>query len=309
MLEKQRSFSPYLSIKKEKGMEKDKDKEKYWIWLARWQGIGSKKIQSLLEYFKHPQNIWEADQKTLLEVKGIGEKLAQEIVKEEYRKDLEKYQWYMEEHNIRILTIQEESYPYRLKQIYDPPIVLFLKGSPEILNKKSIAMVGCRKCSDYGKKVAMYLAEELTKQNILIISGLAEGIDTYSHIGCLNQKGRTIAVVGNGLDMVYPYFNRTLEKKILDQGGCIVSEYIVGTKPRKMNFPARNRIISGLSQGVVVVEARKKSGTWITVDFALEQGKDIYVVPGNITSCNSEGTNELIKQGAKLITEVEDIIN
>ena len=125
----------------------------------------------------------------------------------------------------------------------------------------------------------------------------------------MNKSGKTIAVVGNGLDMVYPYANEKLEKEIIKQGGCIVSEYIIGTKPLKMNFPARNRIISGLSQGVVVVEARKQSGTLITVDFALDQGKEVYVVPGNITSYNSEGTNELIKQGAKIVTNIEDITN
>lgn len=287
----------------------EKEQRKYWIWLARWQGIGSKKIQALLKYFQSPKEIWKMDREKLLEVDGIGEKLVQEILKEEYRKNLEKYQWYMEEQNIQIVTIQDKRYPYRLKQIYDPPIVLFVKGNIEILSQRAIAMVGCRNCSEYGKRVAIDLAGALSKKEISIISGLAQGIDTYSHMGCLKQKGKTIAVVGNGLDMVYPPSNQKLAQEIIRQGGCMVSEYIVGTKPVKMNFPARNRIISGLSQGVVVVEAKKKSGTLITVDFALEQGKEVYVVPGNITSCNSEGTNELIKQGATLVTNVEDIIN
>lgn len=287
----------------------EKNQIPYWIWLARCQKIGAKKKQALLAHFKTPQAIWNAEKEQLLKVRGIGEKIADEIQKREYRKDLEKYQSYMEKYGIQILTIQDKTYPNQLKQIYDPPVILFAKGNLDLLNKKSIAMIGARNCSDYGRKVAIHLAEELTQKGFVIVSGLARGIDTYSHIGCLNKQGKTIAVVGNGLDRVYPSENKKLEQKILTQGGCIVSEYIIGTGPHKMNFPARNRIISGLSQGVVVVEAKKKSGTLITVDFALEQGKDIYVVPGNITSYYSEGTNELIKQGAKLITNVEDILH
>lgn len=285
------------------------DQTKYWIWISRIQKIGSVKLKALLKHFKEPNKIWELSEEELLTIQGIGEQSVKEILKSEYRQNLEKYQKYMEQNNIQMITIQDRKYPKNLKYIYDPPIILFVKGNIETLNKKSIAIVGCRECSSYGKNVAMYLAEELVKRDIGIISGLAQGIDTYAHIGCLNKNGKTIAVVGNGLDVVYPSSNRKLEQNILEKGGCIVSEYIIGTKPLKMNFPARNRIISGLSQGVVVVEARKKSGTLITVDFALEQGKEVYVVPGNITSCNSEGTNELIKQGAKLISNVEDILN
>lgn len=287
----------------------EKDQTKYWVWISRIQGIGSIKLKALLEYFKEPSKIWEANEEELLMVKGVGEQSAKEILKEEYRKDLKRYQAYMQQNDIKIINIQDNEYPKNLKQIYDPPIVLFVKGNIEILNKKSIAIVGCRECSEYGKNVAIYLAEELAKRDVVIVSGLAQGIDTYSHIGCLKESGQTIAVVGNGLDIVYPYYNKKLEQNILEKGGSIVSEYIIGTKPLRMNFPARNRIISGLSQGVVVVEARKKSGTLITVDFALEQGKEVFVVPGNITSCNSEGANELIKQGAKLVSNVEDIIN
>lgn len=169
-------------------------------------------------------------------------------------------------------------------------------------------MVGCRDCTEYGKKVSMEFSYKLAKEGICIISGLAKGIDSYSHIGCMKAKGKTIAVLGNGLDQIYPKENILLHNEIIKTGGLILSEYVIGTKPDKLNFPARNRIISGLSNGVIVVEAKDKSGTLITVDFALEQGKNIFVVPGNITSKNSFGTNELIKQGAKCSTCVEDVL-
>ena len=248
----------------------------------------------------------------------------------------------MKENNIDIIHIYEENYPQILKEIYDPPISLYIKGNKKILNNKNIGIVGCRECTDYGKKSAKYFAYNLARENINIISGLAKGIDSYAHLGCLSaykekqncgknnnrcgkqnsnyerndnncgkQKsncGKTIAVVGNGLDMVYPKENIELINEIIKCGGTIISEYPCGTKPDKMNFPARNRIISGISSGIIVVEAKEKSGTLITVDFALEQGRDVFVVPGNINSINSVGTNDLIKQGARLVTTYRDII-
>ena len=178
-----------------------------------------------------------------------------------------------------------------------------------MLHTDMIAMVGCRECSNYGKEVSIKFSYELAKNNITIISGMAKGIDSYSHIGCIKAGGKTIAVLGSGLDIIYPKGNSLLYDKILSTGGLILSEYVIGTKPTKLNFPARNRIISGLSNAIVVIEAKEKSGTLNTVDFALEQGKDVFVVPGNITSANSIGTNDLIKQGAKCVTGVEDILN
>ena len=261
----------------------------------------------MLNKFESVENIWNAKKEDLIKVDGIGEKIANEILNEKYRKDLTKYLEYMIKNKIDIITIEDALYPQKLKQIYDMPAILYVKGNKEILNDKGIAIIGCRKNSEYGKKVALNISYELAKKRVNIISGLAVGIDTYSHIGALKAKGKTIAVVGNGLDNIYPYENRKITEEIVENGGAIISEYVIGTKPNKLNFPARNRIISGLSDSVVVVEARRKSGTLITVDFALEQGKDVYVVPGNITSVNSEGTNDLIKQGANILTCVEDI--
>ena len=214
----------------------------------------------------------------------------------------------MVKHNVDIISIQDKQYPEILKNIYDPPLSLYIRGSKEILNSNSIAIVGCRECSKYGENVAQELAYNISKEKINIVSGLAKGIDAIAHTGSILAGGKTIAVLGNGLDTIYPLENTHLAKKILETGGAIISEYPLGEKPQRQNFPERNRIVSGMSKGIIVVEAQEKSGTLITVDFALEQGRDVFVVPGNINSPNSVGTNELIKQGAKLITNYKDVL-
>lgn len=281
---------------------------KYWVWLSRIEGLGPIKIKSLLEKYKTPEKIWNLNKSELIQTKGIGENIANNILKREYRENLEQYIKYMERYNIGIITIKDKDYPKDLLHIYDAPAILYYKGDKELLHTNMIAIIGCRDCSEYGKEVSMKFSQELAKNGITIISGMAKGIDSYSHIGSIKAGGKTIAVLGSGIDIIYPKENRLLYDKILSTGGLILSEYVIGTKPSKLNFPARNRIISGLSEGVIVVEAKEKSGTLNTVDFALEQGKDIFVVPGNITSDNSVGTNELIKQGANCITCVEDIL-
>ena len=206
-----------------------------------------------------------------------------------------------------MVTIEDKEYPKILKTIYDYPISIYVKGNESILNTPAIGIVGCRESSSYGERVAQYFGYHLAKRNISIISGLAKGIDSQSHIGAIKAGGITIGVMGSGLDIVYPKENQYLYDKIIEENGVIISEYPLGSKPEKMNFPARNRIISGMSKGIIVVEAKKKSGTLITVDFALEQGRDVYVVPGNIDEMNSVGTNELIKQGAQMVTSYRDI--
>lgn len=203
---------------------------------------------------------------------------------------------------------KSEYYPKKLLEIYNPPKQLYILGNKEILNSFNIAIIGCRLNTKYGENVAKELSYQLSKLGIVITSGLAKGIDTYSHIGCLQAKGKTIAVLGSGFYNIYPKENIEIAKKILEKGGTIISEYNPYEKTKKENFPCRNRIISGISNGVVVVEAKEKSGTFITVDLALEQGKNVFAVPGNIFSKNSQGTNNLIKQGAKIVTKVEDII-
>lgn len=285
------------------------------MWLSLIKGLGSRKKLELLQEYGNPKKIYNLTESELLRVRGIGEELAKKILDKNIKEQIYKHIKYMQKYKIDIISINDKKYPQILKQIYDPPISLYLKGNAEILNGKNIAIVGCRNSSKYGEEAAKYFAYNLSAKGINIISGLARGIDTYAHIGNLGAMmhnsndicGKTIAVVGNGIDIIYPKENKYLEGKIIKSGGCIISEYPLGTKPEKFNFPARNRIISGLSKGVLVIEARAKSGTLITIDFALQQGRDVYVVPGNINSVNSVGTNDLIKQGAKLVTRVEEI--
>lgn len=292
---------------------RDLEKKKYWIWLSLINGLGVIKKKKLLELYKTPEKIYKLTKRELSEVPGIGEKLADKILCKETRQNVKKHIEYMQRNSIDIINIDMESYPYLLREIYDAPISIYIKGNKEILNQKSVAIVGCREASEYGKKVAKYFAYNLAKEKVNIISGLAKGVDSYAHLGSIcaenkSSRGKTIAVVGNGLDIVYPSQNKNLAQKIIESGGAIISEYPLGTKPDKMNFPARNRIISGISNGIIVVEAKEKSGTLITVDFALEQGRDVFAVPGNINSANSVGTNDLIKSGAMLATTHYDVL-
>ena len=323
----------------------DLENKKYWIWFSLIKGLGCVRKNNLLKIYGTPEEIYKLSKRELLKVDGIGEETVTNIIEAKNEKILNYHIKYMEENNIDIIHICEKSYPQILKQIYDAPVSLYIRGDKEILNGKNIGIVGCRECTDYGKKAAKYFAYNLSKEkSVNIVSGLAKGVDSYAHWGSVganiecesikncgkkqescgkindncgkinddcgklkNDCGKTIAILGNGLDMIYPKENIELANEIIRNGGAIISEYPCGTKPDKMNFPARNRIISGLSKGIIVIEAKEKSGTLITVDFALEQGRDVFVVPGNINSINSVGTNDLIKQGAKMVTSYEDI--
>lgn len=279
----------------------------YWIWFSTLKKVGPVKKMKLLEKFKSPEKIYKAKKNELLKDEGITEEVVFEIEKSKDIDLILKYEEYIKKHDISLINVLDKAYPEKLKNIYVPPITLFAKGNLSLLNKTSIAIVGCRESSRYGESVAKKLSKELSQNGIVVVSGMARGIDTASHIGTFSESGETIAVLGCGVDIVYPRENAGVYLEILKRG-LIVSEYIVGTKPESCNFPQRNRIISGLSSGVTVIEAKKQSGTLITTDFALEQGRELYVVPGNITSPNSVGTNDLIKQGAKLITSTEDIL-
>ena len=323
----------------------DLENKKYWIWFSLIKGLGCVRKNNLLKIYGTPEEIYKLSKRELLKVDGIGEETVKNIIEAKNEKILNYHIKYMEENNIDIIHICEKSYPQILKQIYDAPVSLYIRGNKKILNGKNIGIVGCRECTDYGKKAAKYFAYNLSKEkSVNIVSGLAKGVDSYAHWGSVganiecesikncgkkqescgkinddcgkinddcgklkNDCGKTIAILGNGLDMIYPKENIELANEIIRNGGAIISEYPCGTKPDKMNFPARNRIISGLSKGIIVIEAKEKSGTLITVDFALEQGRDVFVVPGNINSINSVGTNDLIKQGAKMVTSYEDI--
>lgn len=207
---------------------------------------------------------------------------------------------------VNILCPQSKEYPAILLECHDPPPVLFFRG--QLPKGPLLGVVGSRKATSYGRRVVKQLVPNLCQSGIGIVSGLALGIDAAAHRACLEAEGYTLAVLGNGVDIFYPYENRRLQGDILAQGGCLLSEFPPGTKPRPDHFPRRNRIISGLCMGLLVVEAGKKSGAMISVGFALEQGRDVFAVPGNIDSAQSGGTNELIRLGAKPVSRVEDIL-
>lgn len=287
----------------------NKEDRIFWIWFSRLRGIKCVKKNRMLEVLGTPRNIWKLDEKELKKIEWLSQTELNELLDKKYRENLERYDKYLEENCINIVSVFDKQYPEKLKNIYDKPVVLYCKGNLNLLNCEGISIVGCRNCSEYGKQVARKLGFDVAKQNKCVISGLAIGIDKYAHIGALKAGGSTIAVIGNGLDNVYPYENMKLCERIVENNGLIVTEYIIGTKPDKLNFPERNRIISALSEGIVVVEAKEKSGALITVDFGLEHGKEIFAVPGNITNINSFGTNNLLKQGAHVVTSYEDIIN
>lgn len=212
-------------------------------------------------------------------------------------------------YNVIKVDMNSKFYPERLRYISSPPKELYCLGNLELLNyENNIAIIGSRNCSGYGERVAKDFSFNLAKNNICIISGLAKGIDSFSHIGALNASGKTIAVLGSGFDKIYPMENQELFQNIIKNNGLVITEYSLGTEPQRQHFPARNRIISGLSDSVLVVEARKNSGTNITVDFALEQGKDVFVIPGNIYSKTSDGTNYLITEGAIPVLNYKDML-
>ncbi len=278
----------------------------YWVWLNQIEGLGPVKIKRLINYFKTPKKIWQANKKELKKLKGIGEKTSKKILlsKSNFKPEVEMKK--VKKSKLKLVTLKDKCYPNLLKEIYDAPSILYYKGDLKALNKPSLAIVGTRECSDYAKKVAYRLGYRLAKAGIPIVSGMALGVDTAAHKGAL-ETGLTYAVLGSGLDYIYPYQNRELYSKIINNG-AVVSSFYLGSKPEKKNFPCRNRIISGLAMGTIVVEAPKRSGALITADFALEQGREVYAIPGDITRKNNYGSNKLIQQGAKLVQNISDII-
>jgi len=279
---------------------------KYWVWLSSLPDITPRRRILLLEHFGSPKNLWEASEKDLQEVSQIPKLCIYRILDKNLRERSGKYLDKLKGNKIRTITINDRSYPDILKSIYDPPAVLYVKGK-FYNNEKAIAVVGSRNATRYGLNMAEKLSYELAKCGLTVISGMARGIDSQAHCGALKAGGRTVAVLGCGLDTVYPSENEDLAKRIL-VSGAIVSEYLPGMPPFSYNFPLRNRIISGLSLGVVVIEANEKSGSLITANLALEQGREVFAVPGNINNANSIGTNGLIKDGAKMVTSIEDIL-
>ncbi len=277
-----------------------------WLALALTEGLGPSRVRKLIEHFGTAERVLQASL-TELEATGMRAVSAQALAT---GKSLELAQDEMAratQASTAIISLSSLEYPPRLKEIYDPPVILFVKGSVELLSKPGIAMVGTRHPTPYGTGMAERLATDLAARGLVIISGMARGIDTASHRGAIAAKGKTIAVLGTGIDVFYPKENTRLAEQILSLGGTIISEFPMGTSPQPQNFPIRNRIISGMSVGVLVVEAAEYSGTRITSRCALEQNRDVYAVPGNVTNKNSWGPNTLIKQGAKLVATWEDV--
>lgn len=257
--------------------------------------------------FKTPKAILEAHLDDIAEVENIGREVAKKIIEGRRKIDLDRHIKLIEKNNVTLIPLDSEFYPVNLKSIFDPPLVLFVKG--EILPQDyfSIAIVGTRLASFYGRTMSEKLSRELTEKGFTIVSGGARGIDACSHQAALKVKGRTIAVLGCGLDIVYPPENRKLFEEIA-RYGALISEFPLSTRPDKGNFPMRNRIISGLSLGVVVIEAPHKSGALITVTHAIDQGREVFSVPGKADSFVSKGTNQLLREGAKLVENADDII-
>lgn len=283
-------------------------REEQWYWLTTIRGIGPKRIEALLTQFGDVEAIYAANSSLLAKVPGIPLAQLYEIVQSRDEVLIKKNYEHVMERGVNILTPYEGVYPERLRNIPDTPPILYQLGTLPNENSLHIGIVGSRNCSAYGREIALYFARELAKEGVQIISGLARGIDEYGHIGALEAEGYTLGVLGSGIDYCYPQENINLYMKMEKQGG-ILSEHGLGVLPIAGNFPKRNRIISGLSDGVLVVEAKERSGSLITVDLALEQGKDVFVIPGRITDKLSRGCNNLWKMGAQVVTAPSEILD
>ncbi len=280
---------------------------KYWIALRMTYGVGEVSFRNLISRFRSPRNVFEASLEEIKRVEGIGEQTAVAIRSFSDWTKAEEEVEKIKKLGFRFLTLTDPEYPRNLFNTYDPPSYLYVRGGFLPQDAVSIAIVGTRVPDRYGRTVAERLGEELAVRGVTIISGMARGIDSIAHRGALKGGGRTIAVLGSGLDVIYPPENKKLYEEITNSG-AVISEFLLGTKPDSVNFPKRNRIISGLSLGVVVVQASKRSGSLITASSALEQNREVFAVPGYVGSPLSHGVNKLIKDGAKLVESVEDII-
>ncbi len=285
----------------------DIDNKKYSLALKFVEGVGNITFDRLILKFGSPGRVFQQSARDLMQVEGVHRKTAEGIAsfKSWDRVDRELELAY--KYNVDIITIHDSSYPELLRSIYDRPSLLYIKGKL-ISDEACIAVVGSRRASTYGKFTTENFCRELVSNGLNVVSGMARGIDTAAHRGALSGRGRTIAVLGSGLDIIYPSENMELSERIAESG-AVISEFPFGTQPLASNFPARNRIISGIAIGTIVMEATEKSGSLITARFALEQGREVFAVPGSIDHPGSRGTHRLIKEGAKLVENVQDILD
>jgi DNA processing protein len=282
------------------------DTRLYWVAFSLVKGIGAVRFQAVLDYFGDPKIAWGAPPEALREA-GLSRKIVKNLVQLRASIDLQKIRERLENQGISVVILSDEAYPRRLRELEQPPPVLYLRGQLLPEDEWAVAVVGTRRMTAYGRQIAEDVAGTLARNGITVISGLARGVDSISHLATLNAGGRTIAVLGCGLDRIYPPENRSLSEQIV-ASGALVSDYPPGTPPDASNFPPRNRLISGLSLAVVIVEAGKTSGALITAGFAADQGREVFAVPGNITAPGSQGTNRLIQDGAQPLLNPEQIL-
>ena len=282
------------------------DDKKYWVGFNLIKGIGAVRMQALIQYFGGLEAAWKAPPAELAAA-GMGLKVIERIVKAHSQVDLDKVWEKIESQGIKILTWEDDSYPQRLKEIDQPPPVLYLRGEYLPDDLYAVAIVGTRRVTPYGRQITEELASYLAGNGITVVSGLARGVDAIAHQTALKAGGRTIGVLGSGVDKIYPPEHRQLAER-MTESGAVVSDYAPGTPPDASNFPPRNRIISGLSLAVVVVEAGETSGALITAEFAAEQGREVFAVPGSILAPQSKGTNKLIQRGALPLLSINDLM-
>ncbi len=282
------------------------EEKAYWVGWNLVKGVGAVRFKQLLDFFGSAELAWNAPGSALLSA-GMPQKVIDRHYQIKNQVDLDRIMDRISANAIRVVTWEEDEYPRRLKEINQSPPVLFIKGSINVEDDWAVAVVGTRRVTPYGRQVADELGRFLAQNGVTVISGLARGVDAIAHHAALEAGGRTIAVLGSGVDVIYPPEHRKLATEIIQQG-ALVSDYPVGTQPDGVNFPPRNRIISGLSLATVVVEAGEKSGALITAEFAVDQGKDVFAVPGSILNAQSEGTNRLIEQGARPLLKFGEIL-
>jgi DNA processing protein len=282
------------------------DPRMYWVGFNLVKGIGSVRFKALLDVFGTAEAAWNASPEALADA-GLSRKIVESFQRVHKGVSLEQIWEHLQSLGVQLLTWDDETYPRHLKEIDQPPPVLYVHGSLMPEDEWSVAIVGTRKVTSYGRQVAEEVATTLAHNGVTIVSGLARGVDSIAHQAALNAGGRTLAVLGNGVDLVYPPEERRLATQILEHG-ALVSDYALGTPPDGLNFPPRNRIISGLSLAVIIVEAGETSGALITAGFAAEQGRDAFAVPGNINAPQSKGTNRLIRDGAQPLLSPQDVL-
>lgn len=282
------------------------DPRMYWVGINMVKGIGAVRFKTLLDAFGNAEAAWNATPQALQDA-GLSAKIVDTFQRVRKGVSLEQVAERIQNLGVQVLTWDDETYPRHLKEIDQPPPVLYVRGNLKAEDEWAVAMVGTRKVTAYGRQVAEEVATALAHNGVTIVSGLARGVDSIAHQAALNAGGRTLAVLGNGVDLIYPPENCKLADQIMQQG-ALVSDYALGTQPDGQNFPPRNRIISGLSLAVIIVEAGDTSGALITAGFAAEQGRDVFAVPGNINAPQSRGTNRLIRDGAQPLLSPQDVL-